>query len=226
LGLWIASNGIHLNSKSRVEHVAKALGRPVIAEAHRRLVFHRRVDVLATEIAKLLPSNARVLDIGCGSGEIAAAILSLRSDVSIDGIDVLVRPKAAIAVEQFDGNTIPRPPGTYDAAILVDVLHHTDEPHRVLSEAARVAGAVILKDHLRDGFAAWSRLRFMDWVGNAPHGVRLPYNYLSRAEWDHLFGVLHLRVDEMTDSFRLYPFPADLVFGRGLHFIARLSQES
>ena len=27
----------------------------------------------------------------------------------------------------------------------------------------------------------------MDWVGNRGHDVRLPYNYLSKAEWNAIF---------------------------------------
>ena len=30
-------------------------------------------------------------------------------------------------------------------------------------------------------------LAFMDWVGNKGHDVRLPYNYLSKAEWTAVF---------------------------------------
>ena len=47
--------------------------------------------------------------------------------------------------------------------------------------------SILIKDHLADGVLARPTLRLMDWVGNARHGVRLPYNYLTRAEWlDHM----------------------------------------
>ena len=39
------------------------------------------------------------------------------------------------------------------------------------------ARGIVLKDHTRNGLFSGSTLRFMDWVGNARHGVRLPYNY-------------------------------------------------
>jgi hypothetical protein len=62
----------------------------------------------------------------------------------------------------------------------------------------------------------------MDWVGNAPHGVPLRYNYLSRKEWKQAFRSASLFEDTVETNIPLYFFPFDLVFGRKLHFIALL----
>jgi hypothetical protein len=83
---------------------------------------------------------------------------------------------------------------------------------------------VIIKDHLRDGLAAGPTLRFMDWVGNAAHGVRLPYNYLSHREWKAIWGKLHLGTSAFTKRLALYPRPFSWFFDRGLHFVAILSR--
>jgi SAM-dependent methyltransferase len=186
------------------------------------VVFSRRVEVLAETIANLLPQGSRVLDVGAGSGEIAAAILAQRPDLSIEGCDVYVRPDTHIPVREFDGRTLPFEDRSFDYAILVDVLHHTDDPSELLREVSRVAGAIIIKDHYRNGLLAGPRLRFMDWVGNAPHGVRLPYNYLSRGEWQRLWAKLGLKVRRITEKIRLYPAPLSWFFGFGLHFVAEL----
>ena len=191
---------------------------------HASLVFSRRIRVLADTIAERLPQGARVLDIGCGSGDLAARIMALRPDVRIEGIDVLVRPGTAIPVTAFDGYHAPFPDGAFDAAIIVDVLHHADEPERLLAEAARVAKIVVVKDHLRDGFAAYPTLRLMDWVGNAAHGVRLPYNYLSHAEWKAAWANLGLKASRFATGLSLYPRPFSWLFGRRLHFVSTLSR--
>ncbi len=196
----------------------------MLGAVHGKLVFGRRIRRLAGEIAQRLPHGANVLDVGCGSGDLAALILTLRPDVAIRGIDVLVRPDTAIPVEQYDGHHIPHPDGAFDAAIVVDVLHHTDDPEAVLAEIARVAKVVIVKDHLRDGIAAGTTLRFMDWVGNAAHGVRLPYNYLSRREWQGIWSRLTLTPANFGTRLSLYPRPFSWVFDRGLHFVTVLSR--
>jgi hypothetical protein len=65
----------------------------------------------------------------------------------------------------------------------------------------------------------------MDWVGNARHGVRLPYKYLSRAEWDRAFDQSRLAVRRWQSALSLYPAPASWLFDRSLHFIAMLGVE-
>ena len=194
-----------------------------IGALHQDLVFDRRVQVLSAALCALMPQGATVLDIGCGSGMIARMIGEQRPDLSISGIDVLVRPETHIPVEAFDGRRIPRPDGDVDVVMFVDVLHHTDDPELLLRQAARVARqAIVLKDHTKDGLLAGPTLRFMDWVGNAHHGVRLPYNYWPERRWRSAFQRLELRPVEWIDRLDLYPWPANLVFGRSLHFVARL----
>lgn len=196
----------------------------MLGKLHGALVFNRRIRVLARHIADRLPQNARVLDIGCGSGDLALLIMRMRPDVSIEGIDVLVRDDTAIPVIAFDGSRIPHPDSAFDASIIVDVLHHSDDPAHLLGEAARVAPVLIVKDHLRDGFAAGLTLRFMDWVGNVAHGVRLPYNYLSEREWTGIFAARALTPGQLATSLGLYPWPFGWLFDRRLHFVATLKR--
>lgn len=197
--------------------------RQAMRAVHGNMIFSRRVRVLSRALAQMLPDRASVLDVGAGSGDIAIGILSAKPNLTIEGVDVLVRPDAAIAVREFDGSTLPYPDQTFDYAILVDVLHHTDDPAHLLGEAARVAHHVIVKDHYRNGLFAATRLRLMDWVGNAHHGVRLPYNYLSRTEWASLGSSCRLHVTKLSEDLHIYPPPVDWIFGRGLHFVATLS---
>jgi SAM-dependent methyltransferase len=195
-----------------------------LGNLHAKVVFGRRVRILATHLASLIPKNSRILDVGCGDGTIDSLIVQQRPDVAIDGIDVLVRPRAHIPVKLFDGTTIPYPDGGFDAAMFIDVLHHTEDPLVLLREAARVAKIVLIKDHFRDGLLSNATLRFMDWAGNAHHGVVLPYNYWSKAQWERAFSQLNLRATSIKNSLGLYPVPASWIFDRGLHFVARLGR--
>jgi SAM-dependent methyltransferase len=126
-------------------------------------------------------------------------------------------------VRRFDGLAIPHADRSFDAVMLVDVLHHAVDPGALLGEAARVAReSVIIKDHSLSGVLAGPTLRFMDWVGNAHHGVVLPYNYWPPARWSEAFETLGLRVEFRTANLGLYPLPAGWIFDRDLHFIAKL----
>lgn len=190
---------------------------------HRGYVHGRRVRVLLSHIAPLLPANGRVLDVGAGDGHVARALMDARPDVTIEGIDPLVRPDTKIPVTEFDGTTIPFADGSFDTLLIVDVLHHADDAMALLREARRVARrSLIIKDHRRDGLLAGPTLRFMDAVGNRRHGVALPYSYWSSAEWRRAFRELGLEPEVEIRRLGLYPFPASLLFDRGLHFVARL----
>jgi SAM-dependent methyltransferase len=192
---------------------------------HNKLVSDRRVDVLASWFAKLLPSKVRVLDVGCGSGLVSAIMRQKLRDISVQGIDVLPRAQTHIPVEMFDGVHLPFDSGSFDTVLFSDVLHHTVDPRILLQEARRVAKRhVLIKDHYRKGVVATARLRFMDWVGNARFGVALPYNYWTEQQWHVAWQEIGLRSERIETELGLYPKPADWVFGAKLHFIALLQR--
>jgi SAM-dependent methyltransferase len=195
----------------------------MIGALHGKLVFERRTHVLAQRLSELLPPHAKVLDVGCGDGLIDALITASRPDLDIEGIDVLVRPRSHIQVTSFDESITPFPDKSFDIVMFVDVLHHTDDPSVLLREAKRVARTlVVLKDHTKDGLLAHTTLRLMDWVGNAHHGVALPYNYWPQARWHVACHDLDMAILRWESDLDLYPYPASLIFGRGLHFVAAL----
>ncbi len=195
----------------------------LLGELHGEAVFQRRVRVLSAALSDLIPDAATVLDVGCGDGLIDRLIGERRPDLTISGVDVMVRPATHIPVEPFDGQTLPLGDGSLDVVMLVDVLHHADDPERLLGEALRVArAAVVVKDHTLDGVLAGPTLRFMDWVGNAPHGVALPYNYWPERRWREAFARLGVEPTVWIGRLDLYPPPASWLFDRSLQFIARL----
>lgn len=200
-------------------------GKALLNALHGTLIFGRRVEALADALAALVPAGpARVLDLGCGDGQVALALMQRRPDLRIEGVDVFVRPVTRIAVTSYDGEKLPFPDGSFEHVTIVDVLHHTDDPAAILAEAARVARtSVVVKDHLREGFMARSTLRLMDWVGNRGHDVRLPYNYLGAAEWQEAFVRAGVEEAQRVENIGLYPRPLNWLFERRLHFVSRLT---
>jgi SAM-dependent methyltransferase len=197
----------------------------LIARLHGRLVHRRRVRVLAGVLAPWLPEHGTIIDVGCGDGALAAELLAQRPDVGIEGYDVLVRENASIPVRPFDGRRLPLPDAAVDAVVLVDVLHHCHDPEDMLREAVRVARrVVIVKDHRLGHPAARLLLRLMDWVGNRPHGVVLPYNYWPESRWREAWRALGVEPAQYRARLGLYPFPFSLVLDRGLHFAAALTR--
>ncbi len=198
----------------------------LVSAVHGLFVRGGRVDRLVDAVAELCPTGRqRILDIGCGDGQIAAGLArTLGDDCHISGIDVLVRPQAAIEVAQYDGRTIPFEDDSFDTVLLIDVLHHTEDPALLLKEAARVAGGrVIVKDHLCESRTDKRLLSFMDWVGNRPSGVAIEYNYLSSAAWDECIARAGLVREFCTTDVKLYRWPLSMIFHRRMHVLMRLT---
>lgn len=195
----------------------------LVERVHAAYASERRVRVLVDHLLELIPNGAKLLDVGCGDGHIDQLIAERRRDVEVEGIDVMVRPDTRIPVKSFDGLEIPCDDCAFDVVLFLDVLHHSRDPIRLLREGARVSRkAIVIKDHLRKGFLAGPTLRFMDDVGNARHGVDLPYDYWPEDRWHDVFAELGLAIEVWRPRLGLYPWPASWLFDRSLHFLARL----
>jgi SAM-dependent methyltransferase len=189
---------------------------------HEYGVLSRRAERLAHLLAEVIPPNSSVLDVGSGDGRIDNLLLKQRRDLKLQGVEVSSRTHTGFPVTYFDGTNLPFENRSFDVVMFVDVLHHTNDPMVLLSEAVRVARkAIVLKDHVLQGLLCGTRLKFMDYVGNARHGVALPFNYWTLQQWSEVEARLGLRQKHEIRNLKLYPWPADYVFGANLHFIAR-----
>jgi len=186
-------------------------------------VYERRLQVLVELIGQRLPAGESLLDIGCGAGTLGSA-LAREHGIEVRGLETNVREGCAIPVDPYDGKTIPFEDDSLDNVLLADVLHHEENPGRLLREAGRVARKrVIVKDHKTGSFLAWPRIAFLDWGANAGYGVRCLFRYPSQAGWHELFGQCGLGVEEERISLNLYPPFLNLIFGKRLQYFAVLS---
>ena len=196
---------------------------------HDKLVYSRRMMRLTELLSEMLQNNGggykNILDVGCGDGLIDNCLMRENTEIRITGIDVLVRPNTFIEVTEYDGHHIPLEDNAVDTVMAIDVLHHTDNPGELIKEMTRVASStVIIKDHIKSGLVSYIKLRSMDYVGNAHYHVRLPYNYLTKKEWEELFLKNNLEVQEYLSDLHLYTGLFHALFDRNLHFIAMLKK--
>jgi SAM-dependent methyltransferase len=103
-----------------------------------------RAEVAAFVRAALPPPPARVLEVGAGAGDLAAALADAGYEVvAIDpaGESPAVRPMALHELEE--------PAGSFDAAVAVISLHHVEplaESCLRLGELVRPGGALVLDE--------------------------------------------------------------------------------
>jgi SAM-dependent methyltransferase len=196
----------------------------ITSAVHGKLIFGRRVQALAENIVEMIPDGvSTLLDVGCGDGTLARSLMERRPGLEATGVEISARPHTAIPVREFDGRILPFADRSHDLVMLVDVLHHAEEPALLVREAGRVAArAVIIKDHLTGAWLSHERLRLMDWVGNIGHGVPLRYAYWSPEQWRDVFHRTGLREVERRERLGLYGASLGWLFERRLHFVSRL----
>jgi 2-polyprenyl-3-methyl-5-hydroxy-6-metoxy-1,4-benzoquinol methylase len=162
------------------------------------LLFPMRRRNLTRLLTPYLGRGETILDVGSSCGRLAKQLMDT-AKCYIEGIDVCLQPHACIPVRQYDGHRFPFEADSFDGVMMVDMLHHTAHPEQILREAKRVARHyIIIKDHYWDTPIDLLGLKVADYIGNAPYGINLPYNYLKLSAWMQLFHELGLKATNIA----------------------------
>ncbi len=116
--------------------------------------YRSRLRELVRQIVPHLGRGDRVLDVGCGFGALGRAIMddpAAPGDVEVVGLERARRPGSMIEIETYDGARMPYGDRTFDVVILADVLHHEEEPHRLIAESSRVGRRLVIITQGADG---------------------------------------------------------------------------
>jgi ubiquinone/menaquinone biosynthesis C-methylase UbiE len=157
-----------------------------------------RDDLIARRLARWMPRDQTLLDVGSGNGELAAAVTRL-SGVRPTLCDVrrFGQPDVPF-LEQQDPTSIPADSESFDIVSICFVLHHIAEPESqvaLLRDALRVARrrVLLLEDTPAGMFERATNIAW-DWLLNAPRGVPTPFTFRTAEAWAALLADLGFRV--------------------------------
>ena len=132
-------------------------------------------------IARLVPQGARVLDLGCGSGELLAHLQQHRGctgyGVELDDAGVLACVQRGVDVIQLnlDQGLALFADASFDVVLQIDTLQHLHNAETMLRETVRVGRMGIVAF---PNFAHWpNRLSVLR--GRMPVNARLPYEWYN-----------------------------------------------
>ena len=131
-------------------------------------------------IAEHVAPGARVLDIGCGDGELMASLRDLkRADargIEIDGANVARAVARGLSVVQGDADRDLAfyPDDAFDYAILSQTLQTARAPDRVLGELLRIGARAFVSF---PNFAYWRVRWSLMWGGRMPVTPALPVSW-------------------------------------------------
>lgn len=171
--------------------------------------YSKRARQIIKRLSPHIGKNEKIIDVGSGTGFVAK-ILMEKTPAKITLVDVHHNPLCkSFPVIIYDGKTLPFPDESFNTSLLIAVLHHCQNPMRVLDEAIRVSSQkiIVMEDLFESRLEEWLTLiedSIVNWEFRGH-----PHNNKSEVEWLKVFRKKNLKLLNF-EKFRLicagFPF--------------------
>jgi methionine biosynthesis protein MetW len=145
-----------------------------------------RVDLLV--VANMVPQGARVLDVGCGDGELLRLLADTRGvdgrgiEISREGVNDCVAKGLAVVQGDADVDLADYPDDAFDYVILSQTLQATRRPRWVLEQMLRIGRHAIVSF---PNFGHWRIRMQLLRRGRMPVTDYLPYSWYDTPNIHH-----------------------------------------
>ncbi|PKQ20342.1 MAG: methionine biosynthesis protein MetW [Actinobacteria bacterium HGW-Actinobacteria-6] len=139
-------------------------------------------------IGGLVPEGSRVLDLGCGSGELLAYLRDERGcrvrgvELTPEGIAASIARGLSVVQDDLDRGLAGFPDGSFDVVILSQTLQIVRNPALVLREMLRVGSSGILSF---PNFGNWRVRGYLAFRGRMPVSRSIPHSWYDTPNIHH-----------------------------------------
>lgn len=137
-------------------------------------------------IADLIPPGSRVLDLGCGTGELLYYLVGGKQargrgvEISEEGVLACVRKGLSVRQGNLQEGLADYPSGSMDVVVMAQTLPFLDDPTMILQEMLRVGKSAIVS------FSNWGHWRCrleLLLTGRIPMAPDLPQAWYEVPRW-------------------------------------------
>lgn len=144
----------------------------------------KKAKLKISQVHPMMNGRHKVLDIGCGNGALTLLLKQRGHEITpSDRVNKSVFPEVVPVL--CDGENLPFEDKSFDAALMITMLHHTKSPEKILKEAARVASRLIVMEEV---YSNWFQKQLTFFIDSAVNGefIGHPHTNKTDIEWrDH-----------------------------------------
>jgi ABC-type nitrate/sulfonate/bicarbonate transport system ATPase subunit len=198
--IWTHKRGDLLEFEEDLQRCVEA----VIPTGRLQSALEKRSKIIADQVRPFLVGNT-IADIGCGDGLVSWYLKDSAQKIVLTDVHSYLDSRITFPYYGYsEGQSLPLGE-PMDTTLLLTVLHHSEDPRKLLSETRRVTKKRTIIIESVFGVAAnngpESILRrldverqfkyqtFLDWLYNRVFhdGVPVPFNFNTPAAWEQLF---------------------------------------
>lgn len=157
-------------------------------------IYKRMAKRMCLDCQAFIEKGEKILDLGCGSGIVGKSFQDF-FQADIMGVDIKDQRVFRIPFKIINGTYLPFPEKSFDVVLISYVLHHTENPEALLTEAKRVCRKkIIVFEDLPKGFLSEVICNMHGFSFDKVFRNPSKTSFKKEEDWQKIFNELNLSI--------------------------------